>query len=138
MEKYAMESIRNVALFGHGGSGKTSLSEAMLFNAGIITRMGRVDDANTMSDFEPDEQKKKLSVSTSLLPFEWNKHKVNLLDVPGFPDFIGETIQALRVADGAVFVVSAVSGLEVQTEIVWRMADELNLPPPGIHKQDGP
>jgi elongation factor G len=128
MEKYAMESIRNVALFGHGGSGKTSLSEAMLFDAGITTRMGRVDDANTMSDFEPDEQKKKMSVSTSLLPFEWNKHKINLLDVPGFPDFIGETIEALRVADGAVFVISAVSGLEVQAEIVWRMADELNLP----------
>ncbi len=106
MEKYAMGSIRNVALFGHGGSGKTSLSEAMLFNTGITTRMGRVDDANTVSDFEPDEQKKKISVSTSQLPFEWNQHKINLLDVPGFPDFIGETIQALRVADGAVFVVS--------------------------------
>jgi elongation factor G len=128
MDKYAMESIRNVALFGHGGSGKTSLSEAMLFNAGITTRMGRVDEGNTVSDFDPDEQKKKLSVSTSLLPFEWNKHKVNLLDVPGFPDFIGETIQAMRVADGAIFVISAVSGLEVQAEIAWRMADEMNLP----------
>ncbi len=128
MEKYAMESIRNVALFGHGGSGKTSLSEAMLFDAGVTTRMGRVDEGNTVSDFEPDEQKKKISVSTSLLPFEWNNHKVNLLDVPGFPDFIGETIQAMRVADGAIFVISAVSGLEVQAEIVWRMADELKLP----------
>ncbi len=128
MEKHAMDSIRNVALFGHGGSGKTSLSEAMLFNAGVITRMGRVDEGNTVSDFDPDEQKKKISVSTSLLPFEWNKHKINLLDVPGFPDFIGETIQAMRVADGAVFVISAVSGLEVQAEIAWRMADEMGLP----------
>ena len=129
MEKFAMKDIRNVALLGHGGSGKTSLSEAMLFNAGgIITRLGKVDDGNTVSDFDPDEQKKKMSVSTSLLPFAWKKRKVNLLDVPGFADFIGEAIEALRVVDGAVFVISAVSGLEVQAELLWRMADERNLP----------
>jgi elongation factor G len=124
-----MKDIRNVALLGHGGSGKTSLSEAMLFNAGgIITRLGKVDDGNTVSDFDPDEQKKKMSVSTSLLPFAWKKRKVNLLDVPGFADFIGEAIEALRMVDGAVFVISAVSGLEVQAELLWRMADERNLP----------
>ncbi len=129
MEKYAIRSIRNVALFGHGGSGKTSLSEAMLYNAGgIITRLGKVDDGNTVSDFDPDEQKKKMSVSTSLLPFPWKGNKINLLDVPGFADFIGEAIEALRVVDGAIFVISAVSGLEVQAEILWRMADERRLP----------
>jgi elongation factor G len=129
MERFATEDIRNVALFGHGGSGKTSLSEAMLFNAGgIITRLGKVDEGNTVSDFDPDEQKKKMSVSTSLLPFTWKKRKVNLLDVPGFADFIGEAIEALRVVDGAVFVISAVSGLEVQAELLWSMADERDLP----------
>ncbi len=129
MERFATQDIRNVALLGHGGSGKTSLSEAMLFNAGgIITRLGKVDDGNTVSDFDPDEQKKKMSVSTSLLPFPWKKKKVNLLDVPGFADFIGEAIEALSVVDGAVFVISAVSGLEVQAEILWRMADDRDLP----------
>jgi elongation factor G len=128
MEKFSADKIRNVALFGHGGSGKTSLSEAMLFNSGTITRLGKVDEGNTVSDFDPDEQKRKISVTISLLPFSWKKHKINLLDVPGFADFIGEAVEAMRVVDGAIFVISAVSGLEVQTEILWKMADGLNLP----------
>ncbi len=128
MDKFAIEKIRNVALFGHGGSGKTSLAEAMLFNSKTISRLGKVDDGNTVSDFDPDEQKRKISVSTSILPFEWKKHKVNLLDVPGFADFLGEAVQVVRVVDGAIFVISAVSGLEVQAEIIWRLADKWNLP----------
>ncbi len=128
MDRFEMEKIRNVALFGHGDSGKTSLAEAMLFNAGVIKRMGRVDEGNTVSDFDPDEQKRGISVSATPLAMEWKGHKINLLDTPGFADFIGEVISALRVIDGAVFVLSAVAGVEVQTELVWKMADNYGYP----------
>ncbi len=128
MDRYEMEKIRNVAFFGHGDSGKTSLAEAMLFNTGVIKRMGRVDEGNTMGDFEPDEQKRGISVSATPLVMEWNGFKINLLDTPGFADFIGEVTSALRVIDGAVFVVSAVAGVEVQTEIIWKMASEFGYP----------
>src|SRR4030042_1041006 len=119
MEKYEMEKIRNVALFGHGDSGKTSLAEAMLFNAGEIKRMGRVDEGNTISDFDPDEQKRGISVSSTPLAFEWKGCKVNLIDTPGFADFIGEVISTLRIVDGAVFILSAGAGVGVQTGAVW-------------------
>jgi elongation factor G len=128
MEKYAMEKIRNVALFGHGDSGKTSLAEAMLFNAGVIKRMGRVDEGNTVSDFDPDEQKRGISVNSTPLAFEWKGFKINLVDTPGFADFIGEVVANLRVIDGAVFVLSAVAGVEVQTELIWKMADDYLYP----------
>jgi len=128
MDTFAMEKIRNVALLGHGDSGKTSLAEAMLFNAEVIKRMGRVDEGNTMSDFEPDEQKRGISVSATPLVMEWKDYKINLLDTPGFADFIGEVTSTLRVIDGAVFVVSAVAGVEVQTELIWKMADEFGYP----------
>jgi elongation factor G len=128
MEKYDMEKIRNVALFGHGDSGKTSLAEAMLFNAGVIKRMGRVDEGNTTSDFDPDEQKRGISVNSTPLAFEWKGYKVNLIDTPGFADFIGEVISTLRIVDSAVFVLSAVAGVEVQTELIWKMADNFNYP----------
>jgi elongation factor G len=128
MERYEMEKIRNVALFGHGDSGKTSLSEAMLFKAGAIKRMGRVDEGNTVSDFDPDEQRKGISVSSTPLSFEWNGFKINLIDTPGFADFIGEVICTLRVIESAVFVISAVAGVEVQTEMIWKMADEYAYP----------
>jgi len=128
MDTFAMEKIRNVALLGHGDSGKTSLAEAILFNAEVIKRMGRVDEGNTVSDFEPDEQKRGISVSATPLVLEWNNFKINLLDTPGFADFIGEVTSTLRVIDGAVFVVSAVAGVEVQTELIWKMADEFGYP----------
>lgn len=128
MEKYATEKIRNVGLFGHNDSGKTSLAEAVLYNAGVIKRLGKVDEGNTVSDFDPDEQKRGISVKATPLTFEWRGHKINLIDTPGFADFIGEVVSTLRVIDGAVFVISAVAGVEVQTEIIWKMADEYGYP----------
>jgi len=128
MEKFAMEKVRNVALFGHNDAGKTSLAEAILFNAGVVKRLGRVDEGNTASDFDPDEHKRGISVNTTPLTFDWRGYKINLLDTPGFADFIGEVISTLRVIDGAVFVISAVAGVEVQTEIVWKMADQYAYP----------
>ncbi|MBN2027863.1 MAG: elongation factor G [Actinobacteria bacterium] len=128
MDMFAMEKIRNVALLGHGDSGKTSLAEAMLFNAGVTKRMGRVDEGNTASDFEPDEQKRGISVSATPLFLEWKDCKINLLDTPGFADFIGEVTSSLRVIDSGVFVISAVAGVEVQTELIWKMADDFGYP----------
>lgn len=128
MDRFEMEKIRNVAFFGHGDSGKTSLAEAMLFNAGVIKRMGRVDEGNTVSDFDPDEHKRGISVSATPLAMEWKGYKINLIDTPGFADFIGEVTSTLRVIDGAVFVISAVAGVEVQTELVWKMADAYGYP----------
>ncbi|HEY8217204.1 MAG TPA: GTP-binding protein, partial [Acidimicrobiia bacterium] len=120
--------IRNVALVGHGGAGKTTLTEALLFHAGAITRMGRVEDGNTVSDFDPEEQKRSISVSLSIAPFEVEGHKVNVIDTPGYADFLGDVAAALRAADLAVFVVSAVEGVEVQTEAAWRLAEDEGIP----------
>jgi elongation factor G len=128
LKTYPTPKIRNVALVGHSGAGKTTLAEALLFRAGAITRAGRVEDGTTVCDFEPEEQKRHLSLSLALAPFEWEGHKINLIDTPGYADFIGDVHAALRVADLAVFVVSAVDGVEVQTEAIWRIAAELNLP----------
>jgi elongation factor G len=128
VKRYATDHIRNVALVGHGGSGKTSLAEALLHRAGAINRLGRVEDGTTVSDYDPEEQRRSISLSLSLAPFEWRDHKINLIDTPGYADFIGDVAAALRVADLAVFVVSAVDGVEVQTEAVWRMAADLGLP----------
>src|ERR1700730_1575311 len=128
MKSFSPEKIRNVALVGHGGAGKTTLSEALLFAAGAISRKGRVEDGTTTCDFDPEEVKRRISVSVALAPFEWQGHKINLLDCPGYADFAGDAVAALRVADLAVFVVSAVDGVEVQTEIMWKAAAELNLP----------
>jgi elongation factor G len=115
-------------LVGHGGAGKTSLAEALLFVAGVINRVGRVEDGNTVTDFDPEEQKRTISVSLALAPFEWEGHKVNVLDTPGYADFVGDVSAALRVADLAVFVVSAVEGVEVQTEAIWRLAEARGMP----------
>src|SRR5918993_1083385 len=128
MERYATDRIRNVALVGHGGAGKTSLTEALLHRAGASPRLGRVEDGTTTSDFTPEERKRGLSLSLAVAPFTWHDHKVNLLDTPGYADFLGDVSAALRVADLAVFVVSAVDGVEAQTEVAWRMAAELRLP----------
>ena len=128
MKRYAPEQIRNIALVGHGGSGKTTLAEALLHKAGVINRMGRVEDGNTVCDFDAEEQKRGLSLSLALAPFEWRDHKVNIIDTPGYADFIGDVHAALRAADLAVFVVSAVEGVEVQTEVIWKIAAQLGLP----------
>jgi len=128
MKEYATESIRNIALVSHGGGGKTSLGEAMLYMSGAITRMGKVEDGNTVSDFEDEEIRRGISLSTSILPVEFNDFKLNLLDTPGFTDFIGEVISALYVSGGAVVLVDAVAGVEVGTEIVWGYCDEFKLP----------
>lgn len=128
MKNYPTENIRNIVLVGHGGSGKTSLAEALLFRSGAITRMGKITEGNTVCDFDEEEIKKGISVSTALAPLEWADHKINILDAPGYADFIGELRAAMRVADLAVFVVSGVEGLEVQTQVAWNYAAEIGLP----------
>ena len=128
MKTYPTANIRNVALVGHSGSGKTTLVEALLVRAGAIPRAGRVDDGSTVSDTEPEEVKRKISLSLAVAPVEWEDHKLNLIDTPGYADFMSEVEAALSVADLAVFVVSAVDGIEVQTEVVWRRCAELGLP----------
>ena len=122
------EKIRNIVLLSHSGTGKTTLSEAMLFATGVISRMGRVEDGNTTSDWEPEEAKRQGSSQTSLIPCIWRNHKINVIDTPGYADFRGEVTSGLRVADGVVLVVSAPDGVEVGTEQMWQMAQERNLP----------
>ncbi len=124
MKEYTPEHLRNIALIGHGGAGKTSLTEAMFFSAGQTTRLGKVEEGNTLSDFHSDEIQRQISITTSLLTCEWQGRKINILDTPGFLDFTGEVKGALRVADTAVVVLKAVEGAEVGTEIVWRYAQE--------------
>ena len=128
MKTYPIDRIRNVAIVGHGGAGKTSLTEALLFAAGAINRVGRVEDGNTVSDFDPDEVAKGISISLSLAPFEWKEHKINLLDAPGYADFVGDAEAALRAADAAIIVVSAVEGVEVQARVAWDICEHLSLP----------
>lgn len=128
MKTYPTENIRNIVLVGHGGAGKTSLAEAMLFRSGAITRLGKILEGNTVCDFDEEEIKKEISVSAALAPVEWADHKINILDAPGYADFVGEMRAVMRVADLAVFVVSAVEGLEVQTQVAWHYAEELGLP----------
>ena len=127
MKAYGIERLRNVALLGHGQSGKTSLAEAALFAAGAVERLGAVDAGNTVADADPEEIARRSSISLALLPVEWNGHKLNLLDTPGFADFMGEVVGALRVADGVVMVVDAASGVGVQTERYAALAAEPGL-----------
>ncbi|MBQ6130721.1 MAG: elongation factor G [Selenomonadaceae bacterium] len=128
MKDYKSEQIRNVAFCGHGRSGKTSLLEAALFDSGATTRLGNVDAGTGVLDFEPEENKRKMSISASLAALEWKNFKINALDVPGFPDFVAEMHGALAAADAAVIVVSASAGVEVETEKAWALAESLNLP----------
>ena len=128
MKVYDAGSIRNVAVVGHGGAGKTQLVSAMLFDAGMVNRLGRVDDGTTVTDFDEEEIGRKHTLSSSLAFAEWNKVKVNVIDTPGFANFLSDARAALRVADAAVVVVDAVSGVEVQTEKVWHIAEEFHLP----------
>jgi elongation factor G len=128
MKQYGTEQLRNVGLFSHGGAGKTTLSEALLFVSGTINRMGRVEEGTTVSDYDPEETKRNISVQMSILPVEWKGHKINVLDTPGYADFVGEVREALRAADSAIVLVDAVSGVEVGTELEWRYANEFELP----------
>ncbi|NLN59474.1 MAG: GTP-binding protein, partial [Deltaproteobacteria bacterium] len=128
MAKYDTASLRNIVVVGHGGTGKTSLCEAFLFLSGKTDRPGRVDEGTSSMDFEPEEQKRHISISTAVNFFEWDKHKINIMDTPGDSNFSFDTKNALRVADSAVVVVDAVSGVEFQTIKNWEYADALNIP----------
>lgn len=128
MRRYASDRIRNVALIGHHGSGKTTIAEALLHTAGAIPRRGRVEDGTTTCDHEPEERARGMSLSLALAPFEWRDHKINLIDVPGEADCVGSLIAALSVADLAVLVVSAVEGVEAQTESAWELAASMGVP----------
>ena len=128
MDVYKTDKIRNVVLLGHGGAGKTTLTEAAAHLSGITSRMGNVTDGNTISDFDKEEQKRKFSISTSVVPVEWNKTKINFLDTPGYFDFVGEVEEAAGVADGAVIVISGKDGVQVGTEKAWNLCEEHNIP----------
>ena len=110
MKKYTTDKIRNIAFYGHGGSGKTSMAEAMLFNTGVLDRMGKVEDGNTAMDFDDEEKKRGMSIYTSLAPCQWKEYKINCLDVPGFLDFVGEIKSSISVIEGAILFASANSG----------------------------
>jgi elongation factor G len=128
MPKYGLDNIHNVILLSHGGAGKTSISEAMLFNAGVINRIGKVDDGSSTSDYDPDEARRHISINLSLLPMPWRDNKINILDAPGYADFVGEVKAGMRVSEGAIAVICATSGVEVGTEITWGYCEEAKLP----------
>ncbi len=128
MKEYSSQNIRNIALASHSGSGKTMLAESLLFFSGAITRLGEINAGTTVSDFQDEEQRRGISISTSVVPVEYKDVKINLLDTPGYTDFVGEVISAMRVVDGVLIPVDSVSGAEVGTEIAWNFADEFELP----------
>src|SRR5690554_6282375 len=128
MTAYNPSSIRNVILAGHSGSGKTTLAEAMLFESGMITRRGSIHEKSTVSDFHPIEKEREKSLFTSLLHLDWRGVKINLLDTPGTPDFYGEVIGSLPVADSILFTLNAEAGVEVTTSTLWKEARSLGLP----------
>lgn len=128
MNVYTTDKIRNVVLLGHGGCGKTSLTEAMAYLSGITSRMGNIEDGNTISDFDKEEIKRKCSIHMSLVPIEWQDVKINILDTPGFFDFIGEVEEAVSVADAAVIVVSGKAGIQTGTKRAWEICDKYKLP----------
>src|SRR5687768_11540318 len=123
-----ISKIRNVGVVGHGGVGKTSLVESMLFSAGATTRLGKVDDGTTTTDFDPDEIKRKISLTTAVAYCDWKGHHINFVDTPGYGDFIADARAGLRVVEAALVVVDAVAGVQVQTEKVWKFASEYELP----------
>jgi len=128
MKKFGVNEIRNVGLFGHGGDGKTSLAEAILFDTGMNNRLGSVDEGSSVMDFDQEEINRKITISSSLAHAEWNNHKINLIDTPGYANFIADARACMRVVDGAVIVVGANSGVKVQTETVWEYAQEFEVP----------
>jgi len=128
MQKYGPDKIHNTILLSHGGAGKTSLAEAMLFNTGAVSRLGKVDDGSSTSDYDQDEIKRKISINLSLLPCGWRDAKINVIDAPGYTDFVGEIKAGMRVSESAVIVICATSGVEVGTELVWEYCEEAELP----------
>ena len=128
MKNYGLDKIRNVVLLSHGGAGKTSLAEAMLFTTKAISRLGKVDDGSSTSDYDADEVKRKISINLSILPCEWQDTKVNIIDAPGYTDFAGEVKAGMRVSEGAVITVDVTAGVEVGTELVWGYCEETGLP----------
>ncbi len=128
MNQYSAENIRNIGLFAHGGAGKTSLAEAMLFASKATTRLGRVEDGNTTTDFDPDESKRQMSISVAVAPVEWGGNKLNIVDTPGYADLVGEMVSALSVVDTALILLDASAGVEVGTETAWRLATERTVP----------
>ncbi|HHW47555.1 MAG TPA: elongation factor G [Clostridiaceae bacterium] len=128
MKDYTVKKLRNVCLLSHGGAGKTTLAEAMLFNTGVLDRFGKVVDGTTTTDYDPEEIKRKISINTSIAPCEWKDHKINVIDTPGYFDFVGEVKQGIRVADGAIILVPAKGGIAVGTEKSWAYAKEENIP----------
>ena len=127
MDMIETKNIRNVCLLGHGGSGKTSLAESMLYIAKATERLGKVSDGNTVCDSDPEEIKRGFSLATAMAPLMWKDIKINILDTPGYYDFEGEVRQAIRVADGAIIVVDGKAGIEVGTESAWDLATEAGL-----------
>jgi elongation factor G len=128
LKSYPSDKIRNIGVVAHGGAGKTSLVEAILFNTGAVNRLGRVEDGTTTADYHPEETSRQITIHASLVPCEWKNCKLNIIDTPGYSDFIGEVKGAMRVIDSALFVVSAVDGVEVQTEIIWDFAQDKDMP----------
>ena len=128
MKEYSTPNIRNIALASHSGSGKTMLAEALLYFTGAITRQGEINAGTTVSDFQDEEKRRGISISTSVIPVEYNNNKINILDTPGYTDFVGEVISSLRVVDGVIIPVDSVAGAEVGTELAWSYADDFNLP----------
>ena len=128
MGTYSTKNIRNIALVGHSGCGKTSLSEAMLFDTGATTRLGRIEDGATVSDWDDEEKRRRVSINTSVIPCEWKGSKINVLDTPGYADFAGDVVAAVAVADAGLVMVDAVAGVEVGVELTWSYLNERNLP----------
>jgi len=128
LKNFETKDIRNVGLYSHGGVGKTSLAEAMLYNAKVIDRLGSVDKGNTVCDFDPDEIMRKMSISSAIAPLEWKGKKINIIDTPGFIDFVGDVTGSLRVVDAGIVLLSAVAGVEVGTEIMWQLMEEHKIP----------
>ena len=128
MKVYTTDKIRNVVLLGHGGSGKTSLAEAFAYLSGITSRLGKVTDGNTISDYSKEEQKRQFSINTSVIPIEWEGHKINILDTPGYFDFVGEVEEAISAAGAAIIVVNGKSGVEVGTQKAWDLCEKYNIP----------
>ena len=128
MDIYRSDRIRNVVLLGHGGAGKTTLTEAMAYISGITSRLGKVSDGNTVSDYDKEEIKRGFSISTSLVPIEWHGCKINILDTPGFFDFVGEVEEAVAAADAAIIVVNGKAGVQVGTQKAWDLCEKYNLP----------
>ena len=128
MSNFDVDKIRNVAVIAHGGAGKTSLVEAMLFDSGSIDRLGRVEDGTTTTDYEPEEIARKITITSSMSFCNWNGYRINLFDTPGFISFLEDTRGCLRGVDGAIVIVSAISGVKAETQKIWKYASEFEIP----------